>query len=338
MNLLEVTDLRISIGSGRAEAVHGVSFSVGRGETVGLVGESGSGKTLACRAVLGVQAPGVTVDSGTIDFDGTDLAGLDRRGWDAVRGSRIAGVFQDPASYLDPSLSVGRQLSEQLRVKLGRGRREAHAEAVDLLASMGLHRPAQVYHQYPHQLSGGMVQRVLIAMAVAAGPELLIADEATTALDVTIAAEVLELLKTLQAERGLSILVVSHDLATIAEVCDRVLVLYAGELVESGSTEQVLRSPSHPYTQALLRVASVDDWSRRQLEVIPGSPPPVDQRRTGCGFADRCPLVQERCRDRPIQLLEDAGRAVRCLRAGEPAVSADEEADEEADKVRVTSS
>jgi peptide/nickel transport system ATP-binding protein len=327
--LLDVKDLRVSVGApigsrsgeGGIEAVHGVSFSVGRGETVGLVGESGSGKTLACRSILGVLAPGCRIDSGAIDFDGTDLLGLDRKGWDGVRGTRIAGVFQDPASYLDPSLTVGHQLSEQLRVKLGRGRRAAHAEAVELFAAMGLHRPERVYHQYPHELSGGMVQRVLIAMAVSCDPELLIADEATTALDVTIQAEVLELLKKLQAERGLSILAVSHDLATIAELCDRVLVFYAGELVEAGSTQQVLGAPAHPYTEALLRVASVGNWERRELEVIPGNPPAVGTRHTGCGFADRCGLAVDRCRNQPIELVERAGRSVRCVRADVVALS-----------------
>jgi peptide/nickel transport system ATP-binding protein len=325
--LLDVKDLRVSVGVGRQpeqagiEALHGVSFTVGRGETVGLVGESGSGKTLACRSILGVLAAGCRIDSGSVDFDGTDLLGLDRRGWDRVRGSRIAGVFQDPASYLDPSLTVGHQLSEQLRVKLGRGRREAHAEAVDLFAAMGLYRPDRVYHQYPHELSGGMVQRVLIAMAVSCDPELLIADEATTALDVTIQAEVLELLKKLQAERGLSILAVSHDLATIAELCDRVLVFYAGELVEAGATEQVLGEPAHPYTEALLRVASVGNWERRKLEVIPGNPPAVGTQHRGCGFADRCTLAVDRCRDRPIDLLQRDGRSVRCVRANDVALA-----------------
>jgi peptide/nickel transport system ATP-binding protein len=268
-----------------------------------------------------VLAAGCRVDSGSVTFDGTELLELDRRGWDRVRGNRIAGVFQDPASYLDPSLTVGRQLSEQLRVKLGRGRREAHAEAVDLFASMGLHRPDRVYHQYPHELSGGMIQRVLIAMAVSCAPELLIADEATTALDVTIQAEVLELLKNLQAERGLSILAVSHDLATIAELCDRVLVFYAGELVEAGLTQQVLGAPAHPYTEALLRVASVGNWERRELEVIPGNPPAVGTPHTGCGFADRCALAVDRCRDRPIDLVERGGRSVRCVRANDVALA-----------------
>jgi peptide/nickel transport system ATP-binding protein len=186
---------------------------------------------------------------------------------------------------------------------------------------MGLFRPERVYHQYPHELSGGMVQRVLIAMAVACGPELLIADEATTALDVTIQAEVLELLRRLQAERGLSILAVSHDLATIAELCDRVLVFYAGELVESGPVEQVLGAPSHPYTEALLRVASVGDWERRELEVIPGRPPAVGFTSAGGSFADRCAFAVDHCREAPVPLRERGSRAVRCVRADDVALT-----------------
>ncbi|MCK9895314.1 ABC transporter ATP-binding protein [Frankia sp. AgB32] len=320
--LLRVEDLRVTVGAGAAQAVHGVSFEVRRGEAVGIVGESGSGKTLACRSVLGVLAPGCAVSGGTIDFDGTSLVGLPRRGWEQLRGTRIAAVFQDPASYLNPSYPVGYQLAEQLRVKHGQSRRDARAGAVRLLAAMGLHEPERVYHQYPHELSGGMLQRVVLAIAVSGNPELLIADEATTALDVTIQAEVLELLAGLRAERGLAVITVSHDLAVIAEFCDRVLVFYAGELVESGPTAAVLHTPRHPYTEALLRVASVSSWERRSLAVIDGQPPPVGAELAGCRFADRCAFATEECRTRPVPLTEQPdGRSVRCRRVDELALS-----------------
>ncbi len=320
--LLKVNGLRITVGGERTEAVRGVSFEVRRGEAVGIVGESGSGKTLACRSVLGVLAPGCAVSGGTIDFAGTSLVGLPRRGWEQLRGTRIAAVFQDPASYLNPSYPVGHQLAEQLRVKHGRSRRDARADAVRLLAAMGLHEPERVYRQYPHQLSGGMLQRVVLAIAVSGDPELLIADEATTALDVTIQAEVLELLAGLRAERGLAVIAVSHDLAVIAEFCDRVLVFYAGELVEAGPTHAVLHAPRHPYTEALLRVASVGSWERRSLAVIDGQPPPVGAELPGCRFADRCAFVTEDCRTRPVALTEQPdGRSVRCRRVDELALS-----------------
>lgn len=320
--LLTVDSVRVSIGGGRTEAVHGVSFEVRRGEAVGIVGESGSGKTLVCRSVLGVLAPGCSVTGGTIDFAGTSLVGLPRRAWEQLRGTRISAVFQDPASYLNPSQTVGHQLAEQLRVKVGKPRREARTAAVALFDAMGLHEPERVYHQYPHELSGGMLQRVVLAIAVSGEPELLVADEATTALDVTIQAEVLELLARLREERGLAVLAVSHDLAVIAELCDRVLVFYAGELVETGPTAEVLDSPRHPYTEALLRVASVGDWDRRTLDVIDGEPPPVGAEIRGCRFADRCAFAAPECGSGPVPLIEQApGRAVRCVRAGEIALS-----------------
>jgi peptide/nickel transport system ATP-binding protein len=320
--LLTVDGLRVTIAGGRTEAVHGVSFEVRRGEAVGIVGESGSGKTLVCRSVLGVLAPGCAVSGGTIDFAGTSLVGLPRRAWDQLRGTRIAAVFQDPASYLNPSYPVGHQLAEQLRVKLGRSRPDARDAAVRLLAAMGLHEPERVYRQYPHELSGGMLQRVVLAIAVSGDPDLLIADEATTALDVTIQAEVLDLLAGLRAGRGLAVIAVSHDLAVIAEFCDRVLVFYAGELVEAGPTAAVLHAPRHPYTEALLRVASVGSWERRNLAVIDGQPPPVGAAIGGCRFADRCAFATQECRTRPVPLTRHAdGRSVRCLRVDEIALS-----------------
>ncbi|HEV2635412.1 MAG TPA: ABC transporter ATP-binding protein [Actinocrinis sp.] len=261
--VLIVEDLKVTVGGGRTEAVHGVSFTVHRGETVGLVGESGSGKTLTCRAVLGLLAHGCATTAGRIELstradaatartDSTDLAALDRRSWNAVRGTKIGAVFQDPASYLNPSLTVGRQLNEALRINLGVSHGEAKTRALELFASVGLRRPEHVYHQYPHELSGGMAQRVLIAIAISGDPDLLIADEATSSLDALVQAEVLDLLRRLSEERGLALLLVTHDLAVVAEVCDRVLVCYKGELVEQGPTEQIISRPEHPHTRALL--------------------------------------------------------------------------------------
>lgn len=312
-DLLRVDDLRVTVGHGRQEAVHGVSFALGRGQTLGLVGESGSGKTLTCRSILGVLPPGCAVSGGTVHFGDQDISGFTRRDWDSLRGRRIGAVFQDPASYVNPSMTVGRQLSEVLRVKKKLGRRAAREEAVELFASMELRRPDQVYDQYPFELSGGMLQRVLIAIAVSCDPDLLVADEATTALDVTVQADVLDLLQRLRAERGLSIVLVSHDLAVVSEVCDRVAIFYAGEIVESGPTREVLTNPRHPYTRALLDVATVGNWERRTLRVIPGSPPLVGAVARGCRFADRCAVASESCRTSAVPLTEFDGRAVRCI-------------------------
>ncbi|AGP60815.1 ABC transporter ATP-binding protein [Streptomyces rapamycinicus] len=315
---LSVQGLGVTVLSGRLTAVRDVSFTVGRGEAVGLVGESGSGKTLICRSVLGLLPAGCAVSEGEITLAGETLTGLSRREWDRVRGTRVGAVFQDPASYLNPSLTVGRQLTEVLRVKLGLDRARADARAVELFAAVGLHDPAEVARRHPHELSGGMLQRVLIAVAVACAPDLLVADEATTALDVVVQAEVLELLARMRAEQDLALLLVSHDLAVIAEVCDRVLVAYAGELVEDGPAERVLNDPLHPYTEALLRVATVGDWERRELEVIPGAPPEVGARLPGCRFADRCAFAAPECLSGPVPLRETAdGRRVRCVRGEE---------------------
>ncbi|WP_243060715.1 ABC transporter ATP-binding protein [Nocardioides sp. SR21] len=315
---LRVSDLAITVGQDRRTAVRGVGFEIGRGESVGLVGESGSGKTLTCRSVLGLLPPGVELAQGSILLGDTDLTRANRRRWDKIRGTRLAAVFQDPASYLNPSLTVGHQLAEQLRVKRRLSRKEAHARSVELFEEVGLNRPEVVYHQYPHELSGGMLQRVLIAIAVALEPELLIADEATTALDVVIQAEILQLLSRLRRTHHLSLLLVTHDLAVVAETCDRILVMYGGEIVESGPTDEVLADPQHPYTRALLAVASIGDWSRRTLEVIPGSPPEAGAVLPGCRFAPRCRDVVDRCTSGLVPLVDTTpGRSARCVRLDE---------------------
>ncbi|UYM07740.1 ABC transporter ATP-binding protein [Solicola gregarius] len=314
---LEVEGLQVSVGD-HLVAVQDVSFAVARGEAVGLVGESGSGKTLTCRAVLGLLPESGEVDSGRIVLgdgrDALELTGARRATWDRVRGVRLGAVFQDPASYLNPSLTVGHQLTEQLRVKRGSSRGESRQRAIELFAEVGLHDPAGVFHRYPHQLSGGMLQRVLIAIAISCEPELLIADEATTALDVVIQAEILRLLQRLRESHGLSLLLVSHDLAVVAETCERILVMYGGQIVEEGPVDEVLGNPQHPYTQALMGVATIGDWRRRRLEVISGQPPAAGERMPGCRFAPRCAYASAECLAGPVPLTEvDEVRSVRCV-------------------------
>jgi len=320
---LRVDDLQVSVGD-RLVAVRGVSFEVRPGESVGLVGESGSGKTLTCRAVLGLMPETGHVDAGTIVLghgaDAADLTRAGRRAWRQVRGIRLAAVFQDPASYLNPSLTVGHQVDEVLRVTGGLGRAAARVRALELLTEVGIDRAAEVYHQYPFELSGGMLQRVVLAIAISLNPELLVADEATTALDTVVQAEVLELLRRLRRTHGLSLLLVTHDLAVVAETCDRVLVMYAGEIVESGPTERVLGDPQHPYTRALMGVASVGDWSRRTLDTIPGQPPAAGDRLPGCRFAPRCTNARDDCVAAAIPLRALSGdREARCVRVAVPA-------------------
>jgi len=249
-SIISVRDLTVSSAAG--ELVHGISFDVPRRGSLGIVGESGSGKSLTCRSILGILPAGVGVAGGSILFEGTDVTTLSYRDWQPIRGTRIAAVFQDPGSYLNPSIPVGKQLVEVLRVKSGLGRGLARARAIELFVSMGLRHPELVFRQYPHELSGGMLQRVLIAIALAEDPEVLIADEATTALDVTVQAEVLDVLADLQAARELTLILVSHDLAVVSQVCDRIIVLKDGEIVESGETARVLRDPQHDYTRLLV--------------------------------------------------------------------------------------
>jgi peptide/nickel transport system ATP-binding protein len=232
--------------------VHGVSVSVRPGEALGIVGESGSGKTLTCRALLGILPPGVRVVAGAVSIDGEDLTDAGEKDWRRVRGTHVAAVFQDPASYLHPAIPVGAQLEETLRVTAGLPRKQAREQARALLDDLGIRRVDLVLSQRVGQLSGGMLQRVLIAMALAADPAVLIADEATTALDVTVQAELLELLKRLRIERDLALILVSHDLAVVAQVCERVQVFRDGRVVEAGATSRVLRAPGHPYTRELL--------------------------------------------------------------------------------------
>ncbi|MER7941841.1 ABC transporter ATP-binding protein [Streptomyces sp. NPDC094458] len=250
--VIAVRDVRISDRVTDREIVHGVGFELTPGKAVGIVGESGSGKTLTCRAVLGILPPHFEVSGGSVEIDGTDIATLTPRQWAALRGTTVGAVFQDPASYLNPSIRVGAQIAEVIRVKRGVQRREARRQALELLRAVRLRDPELVYGQYAYELSGGMLQRVLIAAAIAVEPRALIADEATTALDVTVQAEILDLLAELRERTGLALVVVSHDLAVVAQLCDEVLVMRQGEVVEQGPTHSVLHEPQHAYTRLLM--------------------------------------------------------------------------------------
>ncbi|KOX45514.1 ABC transporter ATP-binding protein [Streptomyces ardesiacus] len=250
--LLSLRDVRIADGGDGREIVHGVSFDLTPGKVVGIVGESGSGKTLTCRAALGILPDHFAITGGSVEIEGTDISALTPARWTALRGATIGAVFQDPASYLNPSLRIGRQIAEVVRVKKGLGRRAARERVLALLRAVHLRDPELVHDQYPHELSGGMLQRVLIAAAVAADPRILVADEATTALDVTVQAEILDLLADLRDRAGLALVVVSHDLAVVARLCDEVLVMRRGEVVEQGPTRRVLDDPRHAYTRLLI--------------------------------------------------------------------------------------
>jgi ABC-type dipeptide/oligopeptide/nickel transport system ATPase component len=250
--VLAVRDVRVYDQVNDREIVHGVCFELTPGKVVGIVGESGSGKTLTCRAALGILPEHFAISGGSIEITGHDIADLTPAQWTGLRGSTISAVFQDPASYLNPSIRVGAQIAEVIRVKTRVSRRQARHRALELLAAVHLRNPALVYEQYTFELSGGMLQRVLIATAIAADPTVLIADEATTALDVIVQAEILDLLADLQERTGLALLVVSHDLAVVAQLCDEVLVMREGHVVEQGPTAEVLHHSRHEYTRMLI--------------------------------------------------------------------------------------
>ena len=319
--LLAVQDLTVSFATlrGRMRVLDGVGFDVARGEVLGLVGESGSGKSVTALSILGLLGESGRIDAGRIRFGGRDLAALAERDLLGVRGREIAMIFQEPMTSLNPVFSVGFQVAEVLVEHLGVGRRAARARAIELFAQVGIPDAARKVDEYPHQLSGGMRQRAMIAMAMACRPKLLLADEPTTALDVTIQAQILDLLRRLRVEHGTAVLLISHDLGVIAGTADRVLVMYAGEIVEAAPSRALFASPVHPYTRLLLRSIPRVRRKEARLQAIPGAAPSPAAWPEGCRFHPRCPDAVERCRvERP--LLEAAGpaRAARCWRAGEP--------------------
>ena len=319
MPLLQVTDLRtwFHTRNGVCRAVDGVSFQVERGETLGLVGESGSGKSVTGYSLMGLvpQPPG-KIEGGTACFDGVDLLHAPPAQQRALRGKRIAMIFQDPMTSLNPYLRISDQLVEPLLIHEAVSRREALARALALLEAVGISDAATRIHGYPHEFSGGMRQRVMIAMALITKPELLIADEPTTALDVTVQAQILELIKRLQRELGMAVIFITHDLGVVSGLCDRVQVMYAGRIVETADTRTLFRAPRHPYTQALQRSIPSLQAKGAELFTIPGLPPDLTQPLTGCAFAPRCTHATDRCRTETPQLAAvDATHAQACLRA-----------------------
>jgi oligopeptide/dipeptide ABC transporter ATP-binding protein len=320
--LLSVRDLRTTFPTpaGAARAVDGVSFDIAPRETVGLVGESGCGKSVTSLSLLRLIQPPGRIESGSrITFDGTELLTLDERRMRAVRGARISMIFQEPMAALNPVFRVGDQIAEVARVHTNASRREAWNRAVEMMRLTGISDPAERARQYPHELSGGMRQRVMIAMALMMSPPLLIADEPTTALDVTIQAQILELLRELQQRVGMSILLITHDLGVIAETASRVLVMYAGEIVEEAPVHTLFAAPHHPYTEGLLAAVPRLGETRERLAVIPGTVPAATAWPSGCRFRDRCPYAWERCEaEHPPLYQIGAGQWSRCHLAEEP--------------------
>ena len=323
MALLTVTDLRTYFHTrgGVIRAVDGVSFQVDRGETLGIVGESGSGKSVTCYSVMGLipQPPG-RIESGTAFFDNIDLLHCTPKEARSVRGKRVAMIFQDPMTSLNPYLRISEQLIEPLLIHEKVSRKAALVRAQGMLEAVGIHDAARRLTGYPHEFSGGMRQREMIAMALITRPELLIADEPTTALDVTVQAQILDLIRQMQKEIGMAVIFITHDLAVVSGLCDRVQVMYAGRILESADTRTLYYGPRHPYTRALQRSIPAIQPKGAELHTIPGLPPDMSKPIPGCPFAPRCEFAVPRCATEPIRLADVApGHAQACLRvqAGE---------------------
>jgi peptide/nickel transport system ATP-binding protein len=318
MALLEVRDLRMVFptDAGDARAVDGVSFTLERGRVLGLVGESGCGKSMTALCLMRLVPPPGRITGGHVRFQGRELMALPESEMRALRGAQMAMIFQEPMTALNPVLTAGSQVAEALFLHKAMSRREAWARAVALLGEVGIPDPGRRAHDYPHQLSGGMRQRVMIAMAIACDPPLLLADEPTTALDVTIQAEILALLRTLRERHGMAMMLITHDLGIVAEQADDVAIMYAGRIVEYATVDDLFAKPRHPYTQALLRSMPALGMRHDRLEAIPGQVPSLTDVPSGCAFRDRCPLRVDACAEIVPPLEECApGHLVACIRA-----------------------
>ncbi len=297
--LLKIEDLVTSfrINGDWIDALRGVSFTIDRGQTIGLVGESGSGKSVTAMSVMRLlpEATG-RISRGRIVFDGAEISGLDEAALRKIRGNQIGMIFQEPMTSLNPVFTIGDQVGEVFRVHQGMSKKDARIAAVEMLRKVNIPAPETRVDEYPHQLSGGMRQRIMIAMALACRPKLLIADEPTTALDVTIQAQIMHLIKQLQSEFGMAMMLITHDLGVVAETCEYICVMYGGKIVEQGPVKQVFAKPTHPYTQGLLRSRPRIDKKLEVLPTIPGQVPGIGKFPIGCSFQNRCELVSDRCR------------------------------------------
>jgi oligopeptide/dipeptide ABC transporter ATP-binding protein len=313
--LLAIEGLTVGFGTeaGYVRVVEDVALTLAAGETLGLVGESGCGKSVTAQSIMRLlPAPPARIETGRIVFEGRDLLALSEKQMQKVRGDRIGMIFQEPMTSLNPTQRVGAQIAEVLRLHRGLSTAEARPRVAEALRKVGIGNAERRLDQYPHELSGGLRQRVMLAMAVACEPRLLIADEPTTALDVTIQAQIIELLKALQKDLRLSILLITHALGLVAEMCRTVAVMYAGRIVERGATAQVFAAPRHPYTAGLIESSPRRARKGQRLASIPGLVPPPGQRRQGCSFADRCHRATARCRKETPELIASVGGAAAC--------------------------
>lgn len=321
--LLEVEDLAISFfnKSGEIQAVRGISYTLNRGEVLGIVGESGSGKSVSSHAILRLTPDNGVVKSGKILFEGKNILEMNKKEMQALRGDRISMIFQDPMTALDPLFTIEYQLNEVLRKHTDLDKQKRHERMIELLDLVEINQPERRLRQYPHELSGGMRQRIMIAIALACNPDILIADEPTTALDVTIQAQIIDLLKALKDKLGMSIIFITHDLGVVSDICDKIIVMYAGKIVEEGTSRQIFYQHTHPYTQGLLEsVPEVDTPEDERLKPIPGNPPDMSNVHEGCAFAPRCTFAMQACvkEDAPLIGIDDTHSAAcwKMLQAG----------------------
>ena len=306
MSLLEVQDLHTSFftDAGEVKAVNGVSFFLDKGKVLGIVGESGSGKSVTAYSIMQILASTGKIVGGSIKFDGQDLVGTGEKVMKDIRGNKISIIFQDPMTSLNPTYTIGRQLMEAILLHTNRNKQQAYDRAVEMLRLVNVNEPEKRMKQYPYEFSGGMRQRVMIAMALACEPDILIADEPTTALDVTIQAQILELMKSLQEELGMAIIMITHDLGVVAQLCDEVIVMYAGSICEQGTADEIFYNPKHEYTKGLLRSIPTAHTAGTRLKPITGTPIDLLNMPAGCPFAPRCDAAMKVCiRQRPERMV-----------------------------------
>lgn len=320
--LMKVDNLQVGIENDKVKTaiVDGVSFDLYKGETLGIVGESGCGKSMTSLSLMGLLPSGVKWQGGDIHLEDLHFKDFSKKDWRKIRGKKLSMIFQEPMSSLNPVYTVSDQITEMILSHEAIGKKEARVRALEMLKLVGIPRPEHVLDEYPHQLSGGMRQRVMIAIALSCNPEILIADEPTTALDVTIQAQILELMKKLQQQLEMSIVLITHDLGVVAEMCDRVIVMYAGEVIEEATIINLFDHPKHPYTKGLLESLPDIDVQQEYLSSIPGMVPAPGNMPVGCRFAPRCPAAHDRCSNVPPVITTEEGTKVKCWLFDEPAL------------------